>query len=222
MGFFVVLVKPDAVLRLQCGVEIVKRVEAEARAKLVCFAHVRVNQMLAELHYEEHRGKQFFPGLVQYLTAEPGVYVMIYEGGEECLMRVRKCLDHPIVQKAREGSLRNLYGLIDGLNGVHCSDSLENGMKEAELWQRSCDLCLDESRARESLEKFLAENDGVLKINPETRMTAHLLNLVLERLVKTLSKETKADEKTIKMWVQILANQLSEYVRMEASAANEA
>ena len=72
-----IIFKPDAVQRGLCG-EILARFERKglqiAGAKLM-----KIPQATAEKHYEPHKGKPFYPGLISFMTSSP-VVVLALEG----------------------------------------------------------------------------------------------------------------------------------------------
>jgi len=72
-----VMLKPDAVQRGLIG-QIVARFEAKGFHP-VAMKFMRIPHELAERHYAEHRGKGFFPKLIEYMTSGP-VLVMVWEG----------------------------------------------------------------------------------------------------------------------------------------------
>jgi len=64
-----VMLKPDAVQRGLMG-EMVQRLERKG-LKPIAVKFMRIPKELAERHYGEHRGKSFFPSLIDYITSGP-------------------------------------------------------------------------------------------------------------------------------------------------------
>ena len=124
------LVKPDGVQRGLVG-EIVRRFEKRG-LQLVALKMVRISRQLAEEYYAEHRGKPFFPGLVEYVTSGPSV-AMLWEG-ENAITIVRKTMGATDPVKAEPGTIRADFGLSIGRNVVHGSDSAESATREAALF----------------------------------------------------------------------------------------
>ena len=124
------LVKPDGVQRGLVG-EIVSRFEKRG-LQLVALKMVRISRQLAEGYYAEHRGKPFFPGLVEYVTSGPSV-AMLWEG-ENAITIVRKTMGATDPVKADPGTIRADFGLSIGRNVVHGSDSAESATREAALF----------------------------------------------------------------------------------------
>ena len=122
--------KPDGVQRGLVG-EILRRFEARG-LKLVGLKMVHIPRQLAEEYYAEHRGKPFFPGLVEYVTSGPSV-AMLWEG-ENAITIVRKTMGATDPVKADPGTIRADFGLSIGRNVVHGSDSAESATREAALF----------------------------------------------------------------------------------------
>ena len=72
-----VLVKPDGVQRLLTG-RILARYE-ERGLKIVGLKLVQVDRSLAERHYDAHREKPFFGGLVDFITSGPLVAPALFQ-----------------------------------------------------------------------------------------------------------------------------------------------
>lgn len=125
-----VLVKPDAVRRGLSG-EIIARLERRGLvlrgAKLV-----RVDEELAGAHYAEHRGKDFFAGLVSFITSGPTLALVVE--GESAVTVVRATMGATDPAKAAPGTIRGDLGLSMPDNLVHGSDSLESARRELALW----------------------------------------------------------------------------------------
>jgi nucleoside-diphosphate kinase len=125
-------VKPDGVQRGLVG-EIVRRFEVRG-LKLVGLKMVHISRQLAEEYYAEHRGKPFFPGLVDYVTSGPSV-AMLWEG-ENAVAVVREMMGATDPAKAEPGTIRADFGLTISRNVVHGSDSVESAKREGALFFR--------------------------------------------------------------------------------------
>ena len=125
-----VLVKPDAVRRGLSG-EIVARLERRGLvlrgAKLV-----QVDEELAAAHYAEHRGKDFFPALVSFITSGPTLALVVE--GESAVATVRSTMGATDPARSAPGTIRGDLGLSMPDNLVHGSDSLESAARELALW----------------------------------------------------------------------------------------
>lgn len=125
-----VLVKPDGVQRGLIG-EVIKRLEQRG-LRLIAAKFMTVSQELAETHYAIHKGKPFYPGLIQYITSAP-VMAMVWEG-PNAIIAVRQTMGSTRPTEASPGSIRHDFGLEVGRNLTHASDSVENGESEVRLW----------------------------------------------------------------------------------------
>jgi nucleoside-diphosphate kinase len=125
-----VLVKPDAVRRGLSG-EIIARLERRGLvlrgAKLL-----QVDEELAGAHYAEHRGKDFFAGLVSFITSGPTLALIVE--GESAVIVVRVTMGATDPAKAAPGTIRGDLGLSMPDNLVHGSDSPESAARELALW----------------------------------------------------------------------------------------
>ena len=70
-----IIFKPDAVQRNICG-EILARFERKG-LQIVGMKFMKIPAQLAETHYEPHKGKPFYPGLVKFMTSSPVVVLAL-------------------------------------------------------------------------------------------------------------------------------------------------
>jgi nucleoside-diphosphate kinase len=125
-----VILKPDAVQRGLVG-QIVGRFEAKG-LKLAAMKMMQISRELAERHYGVHRGKDFYPPLIDYITSAP-VVVMVLEGAGAVDV-VRRMMGTTFGYDAEPGTIRGDLGLSRRLNLVHGSDSPEAADKEIPLF----------------------------------------------------------------------------------------
>lgn len=132
-----VLIKPDGVQRKLIGT-IIKRFE-ERGLQLVAAKMLLVSKELAEKHYQEHKGKSFYNGLVKYITSAPTM-AMIW-AGEHAIEAVRQTVGKTNPLEAAPGSIRHDYALLTSRNLVHASDSPETAEREIALWFKEEEIC---------------------------------------------------------------------------------
>lgn len=125
-----VIIKPDAVKRGLIGT-IIEMYEKKALKIAAMKLQVATDQILNQ-HYHEHIGKPFYPSLVDFMKSGPLV-VMVLEG-DGAVEKVRKINGATNPLKAEFGTIRALYAESTTFNCVHGSDSVENGIKESEIW----------------------------------------------------------------------------------------
>jgi nucleoside-diphosphate kinase len=121
-----IIIKPDAVQRGLTG-EIIRRFEQRG-LRIIGMKFMQVEQALAEKHYDVHRERPFFSGLVDYIVSAP-VVVMALEG-TNAIVAARKTIGATNPSEADAGTIRGDLGLEIGRNLVHGSDSVENGQIE--------------------------------------------------------------------------------------------
>jgi nucleoside-diphosphate kinase len=131
-----VLVKPDGVQRGLTG-EVISRLEKRG-LKLVAAKFMAVPESLAEKHYAVHKGKDFYAGLIKYITSAP-VMAMVWEG-TNAVAAVRQTMGATRPWEAAPGSIRHDYALEVGRNLTHASDSVENAAGEIALWFKESEL----------------------------------------------------------------------------------
>lgn len=121
-----VLLKPDAVARRLTGAIIAR---FEAKGLVLCgMKLMRIGRQLAEKHYEEHRGKPFFDGLLDFITSGPVLAVCLE--GKEAIGVVRGLVGATNAADAAPGSIRGDLGISNRFNLVHASDSASSAKRE--------------------------------------------------------------------------------------------
>ena len=125
-----VLIKPDGVERNLSG-EIIKRLELRG-LKITALKFLLVKEELARKHYEIHKGKPFYEGLIRYITSGP-VVAMVLEG-PNAIKAVRQTMGATNPIEAAPGTIRHAFGILTSRNLTHASDSPENAEIEIAIW----------------------------------------------------------------------------------------
>jgi nucleoside-diphosphate kinase len=125
-----VLIKPDGVQRLLVG-RILGRYE-ERGLKLVGLKLMSVSRELAERHYDVHRSKPFFSGLVDFITSGPLVAAVLEGPNAIGIVRAMNGATRP--HEAAPGTIRGDFALETAQNLVHASDGAETAEAELALW----------------------------------------------------------------------------------------
>lgn len=131
-----VMIKPDAVQRGLIG-KVISRLENKG-LKIIAMKFMAVPKDLAERHYAEHRGKEFYNELIEFITSGP-VVAMVWEG-ENAISVVRAMMGATDPQKSPPGSIRGDFGMTLRHNIVHGSDSSESAEREIALWFSSDEM----------------------------------------------------------------------------------
>ena len=124
------LIKPDAVRQHRIG-EILGRLEA-AGFVVTGLVMRRLSRVQAEDFYAIHRGREFFPGLVEFITSGPLVAVRLE--GENVCRRVREFIGVTDPAKAAPGTIRAEFGTSVRSNAVHASNPEEDVRRELEFF----------------------------------------------------------------------------------------
>ncbi len=139
--------KPDAVKRNLMG-RIIQRIE-EKGYKIIGMKLMDVPHELAEKHYAEHKGKPFYPRLIDYITSGP-VLAMVLEG-DNVIMGLRHIVGKTNPDEAEAGSIRADFCTVKEYNIIHASDSKESAEREINLWFKKEEICTDYKTALEFL-----------------------------------------------------------------------
>ncbi|EAW38292.1 nucleoside-diphosphate kinase [Lyngbya sp. PCC 8106] len=131
-----IAIKPDGVQRRLVG-EVISRFE-EKGFTLVGLKLMSVSRELAENHYEVHKGKPFFDGLMKFITSGP-VVAMVWEG-DGVVAAARKMIGATNPLTAEPGTIRGDYAVSVGRNLIHGSDAIETANREISLWFKEEDL----------------------------------------------------------------------------------
>jgi nucleoside-diphosphate kinase len=125
-----ILLKPDAVQRGISG-QILSRFETKG-LKIVALKLMKITPELAAKHYEAHRERKFYPGLVKFMTSSPVVALALE--GIDAIKICRTLMGATFGADAAPGTIRGDYGVSRSYNLVHGSDSPEAAAKELKLF----------------------------------------------------------------------------------------
>lgn len=125
-----VLVKPSGVARGLVG-EVISRIER--RGLIVRAARMLVvTKDMAQRHYAEHKGKDFYDDLVEHITSAP-IFAMVVEGPQAVrVVRMMMGATNPL--EAAPGTVRGDFGLDVRRNVVHSADSLASADREIAIF----------------------------------------------------------------------------------------
>lgn len=139
-----IILKPDAVQRGLMG-RIISRFE-EKGLQIVGCKLMQISQELAATHYEAHKARPFYPGLVKFMTSSP-VLVMAVRG-IGAITIARNMMGATFGSKAAPGTIRGDFGVSNSFNLIHGSDSPEAAERELKLFFKSGEV-LEINRAVE-------------------------------------------------------------------------
>ena len=158
-----VLIKPDALKNSLTGYVLSQLSEFHTGLRFAGTKILHVTKMLAGEHYAEHRGKVFFPSLLEYISGQlhyPGVpekqrVIAIVYQGTDAVKKIRDIAGPTNPLTAREtkpGCIRSLGTLVpirdsEGKvigermdNLIHASANDADAEREIKLWFKPYDL----------------------------------------------------------------------------------
>ncbi|MDE7139548.1 MAG: nucleoside-diphosphate kinase [Treponemataceae bacterium] len=122
--------KPGVLNRRLVG-QVITRLENKG-LKLVGLKLMQISPELAAQHYAEHAGKDFYDGLVSYITSAP-VVAMVWQG-DDCVTLVRKITGATKPSEAAPGTIRGDFCAHTNHNIIHASDSDASAEREIRLF----------------------------------------------------------------------------------------
>lgn len=131
-----VMIKPDGVQREIIG-EIISRFERKS-LKLLALKMLILDREIAEKHYEEHKGRDFYEPLMDFITSGP-VVASVWEG-LNAISLVRNMVGATNPAEAIPGSIRGDYVICTTFNVVHASDSPETADREIGIYFNRAEL----------------------------------------------------------------------------------
>lgn len=124
------IVKPDGVQRGLVG-RILTRFE-EKGLQIVGLKMMTISKDLAHTHYDAHKARPFFAGLVRFMTSSPVVVLAVR--GLNAIEICRKMMGATFGSKADAGTIRGDFGVSNSFNLIHGSDSPEAAAREIGLF----------------------------------------------------------------------------------------
>ncbi len=181
-----VLIKPDALKNSLTGYLLSQLSEFHTGLRFAGAKIVHVSRMLAEEHYAEHRGKVFYPSLIDYIMGcihypddpwKRRVIAIVYQG-QDAVEKIRDFAGptHPLIaREKRPGCLRALgtvvpitdaAGNVIGErmeNIIHASASDSEAEREIKLWFKPNDIppLMQPYLVEESKEYYYFKNNEI-------------------------------------------------------------
>ena len=131
------IIKPDAVAKNVIG-EIYTRFE-KAGLRIVAAKMLRLSRAQAEGFYAEHKGRPFFPALIEFMTSGP-VTVQVLEG-EHAVLKNRELMGATNPKNAEPGTIRADFAESIDANAVHGSDAPDSAAREIAYFFATSELC---------------------------------------------------------------------------------
>ena len=124
------IIKPDAVERkLETKI---KKIFLDNKLNIVDSKKIQISKEEAEEFYKVHQTKPFYEKLCSYLSSGPIIVIIL--DGENAIQKNRDLMGATDPKKAKDNTIRKLYGIPIDKNSVHGSDSLENAKAEIDFF----------------------------------------------------------------------------------------
>ena len=124
------IIKPDAVER-NLENEI-KEIFMNNGFTILKEKKIQIEKIEAEKFYKVHETKPFYNDLCDYLSSGP-IVVMVLEK-ENAVLANRDLMGATNPKDAKDGTIRQKYGISIDKNSVHGSDSIENAKIEIDFF----------------------------------------------------------------------------------------
>ncbi len=128
------IIKPDATLRNLTG-EINAMIE-EKGLQIIAQKRLWLTKQQAQMFYSEHRGKDFFEPLVEFMISAP-IIVQVLQGSD--VIEAYRTLMGGFGQSI-PGTIRHRFALSSRQNSVHGSDSTQSAQREISFFFSQIEL----------------------------------------------------------------------------------
>ncbi len=136
-----IIIRPDACLRGLVG-EIITRFERHG-IRISGLKTIQMTEKQTRNLYSQHKGKPFLDPLVEHMTLNPCVLVVLDTDvldRESAIALVRKIIGGTDPAKAEMGTIRGDFGLRIDQNIIHASDTKESAEREIPLFFKKEEL----------------------------------------------------------------------------------
>ena len=124
------IIKPDAVEReLETKI---KKIFLDNKLNIVDSKKIQISKEEAEKFYKVHQTKPFYEKLCSYLSSGPIIAIIL--DGENAIQKNRDLMGATDPKKAKDGTIRKLYGISIDKNSVHGSDGTESAKAEIDFF----------------------------------------------------------------------------------------
>lgn len=129
------IIKPDAFSTGKAG-KILAHLEAQG-FKLKAARVMRLSKSQAEEFYAVHRGRPFYPELVEFMSS--GTCMPFIVSKANAVSALREAIGATDPAEAAAGTVRKVYAESKGRNAIHASDSDENAVRESRFFFAEAD-----------------------------------------------------------------------------------
>ena len=130
------IIKPDAVASGKAGAILAHLQQAGFTPRAARL--VRLTTAEAEAFYAVHRGRPFYPELVEFMTSGPCLPLALER--QDAVSHLRTVIGSTDPAEAAPGTIRKLFAESKGRNAIHASDSPENAAREVAFFFAESEL----------------------------------------------------------------------------------
>lgn len=120
------IIKPDAIASAKTGAILAHLQQAGFKPRAARL--VRLTRAEAGAFYAVHRGRPFYPELVEFMTSGPCMPIALER--DDAVAHLRTVIGATDPAEAAPGTIRKLFAESKGKNAIHASDSPENAARE--------------------------------------------------------------------------------------------
>ncbi len=118
------IIKPNAISKIGSILKIIE----DNQFSIIKIKMFLMTEEFAEEFYKIHNEKPFFKNLITFMTSDKILAVELLK--ENAIKSLREVIGNTDNTKAKNGTIRKLYGKNITENAVHASDSIPNADKE--------------------------------------------------------------------------------------------
>ncbi|MDG5813842.1 nucleoside-diphosphate kinase [Chitinispirillales bacterium ANBcel5] len=130
------IIKPDVVGRELAG-KIITRIE-ESGFEIVGMKMLKLSEKLAGEFYAVHKGKPFYEELVDFMTSDRCIVMVLQAQG--AILKWRELIGATNFEKAKEGTIRKEFATSVQRNACHGSDAPETARQEISFFFSGSEL----------------------------------------------------------------------------------
>jgi len=134
------IIKPDAIASGKSGLILAHLQKAGFVVRGARLT--RLSRAQAERFYEVHRGRPFYPELVEFMSSGPCMPIALEREGSDAVAQMRATIGATDPAEAAAGTIRKLYAESKGRNAIHASDSDENAAREIGFFFAESELAI--------------------------------------------------------------------------------
>ncbi|MGM0441669.1 MAG: nucleoside-diphosphate kinase [Elusimicrobiota bacterium] len=126
-----IIIKPDALSKRLVG-RVITKIEQDTNLKIIGLKMIRLSREEARKFYIEHKGKDFYEHLVNFIISNP-ILVMVVKG-PEAIQKMRDLMGETHPDDADRGTVRKRWAQDGRHNIIHGSDSPSSAAREIEFF----------------------------------------------------------------------------------------